>query len=514
MKPAPAISDIVQFCHVLPEASLLVHPDGGILVVNRAASKLFGAQQAGLQRVHDLVEDTREAVDRFLHQCTRTRELVPASLVFRTSGGPVRCRMQGAVAIASNESHAAVIFLRAVPEASANARFRELNARIQNLNAEVLHRRRAEAKLHAQREWLRTTLASIGDAVIATDRQGRIAFMNSVAEALTGWTADDACERPVDDVFVIVNEGTREPVENPIEQVLAHGHIVGLANHTVLLAKDGVERPIDDSGAPIRDETGDLMGAVLVFRDISERRRTEQEILRANRRLSRSNDSLRQFAYAAAHDLREPLRTVALYSQMAARSITPDASDDLREFLGHVNAGAVRMDALVRDLFTFIEAADTLERQPAVLVDCGVALQQALSNLTAAIQESGAVITHDELPVVAAHASPLMQVFQNLIGNSLKYRLADVPPRVHVNASLNGTEWTFRVKDNGIGIDPRYHRTVFGVFKRLERSGSGTGIGLAICERVVDQYGGRIWVESELGHGATFAFTLPLALPD
>lgn len=514
MKPAPAISDLAQFCHVLPEASLLVHPDGAILVMNRAASRLVGAQQAGLQRLHDLVEDTREGVDTFLHQCGRTRELVPASLVFRTGGGPVRCRMQGAVAIATNQSQPAVIFIRAVPEASANARFRELNDRIQHLNTEILHRRRAEAKLHAQREWLHTTLASIGDAVIATDRKGRIAFMNSVAETLTGWAAGDASERPVSDVFVIVNEETRKPVENPIEQVLAHGHIVGLANHTVLLGKDGVERPIDDSGAPIRDETGDLLGAVLVFRDISERRRTEQEITRANRKLSRSNDSLRQFAYAAAHDLREPLRTVALYSQMAARSISPDAGDDLKEFLGHVNTGARRMDELVRDLFTFIEAADTLERQLPVLVDCGIALQQALSNLTAAIQASQAVITHGDLPVVSAHPSPLMQVFQNLIGNSLKYRRVDVPPRVHVDASLNGTEWIFRVQDNGIGIDPRYHRTVFGVFKRLERSGSGTGIGLAICERVVDEYGGRIWVESELGQGATFAFTLPVALPD
>ncbi|MCZ2077549.1 MAG: PAS domain-containing protein [Bryobacterales bacterium] len=505
---------------------------------------------------------------------------------------------------------------------------------------EKLHRTKrraldAEASERRQRLLSQQTLAGIGDAVLSTDVVGRIEFMNAIAEQLTGWTMDDARGRPVRQVFQIANEYTGAPAGDPITRVLQEGIIAGLANHTVLIKRDGSRIPIDDSGAPIRDESGNLIGAVLVFRDIAERRRAEQERERLIRELSETrdiirsvfrkapvglalcdldlrftrvnealvemtglpmeahigktidellpglpaevteamrqvretgtpfhhesegetpaapgkrrtwdihyypirvddhiagigavfqeitekkaweaelelaNDNLKQFAYAASHDLQEPLRMITSYTQLLKKRYYDKLDSDGREFLDFVMDGANRMRTLLEALRDYWRASKDGE-EPAT-VDCNAALETALGNLRASLAETGAVITHGDLPKVVAHEAPLVQIFQNLIGNALKYQ-SEAQPQVHISASGHGAQCVFSVRDNGIGIDKKQLPKLFGAFRRLHGSKyPGTGMGLALCRKIVERYGGKIWVDSESNKGSTFYFTLPLA---
>ena len=206
--------------------------------------------------------------------------------------------------------------------------------------------------------------------------------------------------------------------------------------------------------------------------------------------------------------MQEPIRNVAVYSEIVAERYRDVLDDDGRQFLGFLREGGRRLATLIGDLLAYTRAG-MMEVQEAP-VDASAVLQNTISNLAEAIRESGAEVTHDPLPEVFMGESHLQQIFQNLIGNALKYR-DQTQPRIHVSAVNRGADWCFSVADNSIGIDPKYKEKIFGVFKRLhhDRKYSGTGIGLAICHRVVERYGGRIWVESEPGRGSTFFFTIP-----
>ena len=372
----------------------------------------------------------------------------------------------------------------------------------------------ANDRTTASRDLLHTTLTSIGDAVIATDDAGRVTFINGVAEELTGWKQAEAAGQPLENVFSIVNEDTRQPAPNPALKALREGTIAGLANHTVLVSRDGSDRPIDDSAAPIRDTQGKIIGAVLVFRDISERRHTEEQTRRLNQALVRTNHDLQQFAYAASHDLKEPLRTVATCLQLARRKFSGKILDEEAGYLMDVAvAGAQRMHALVEALLEYSRAGEVAESTlEAVPVD-GV-VRDAITNLQSSIAETNASVSFEQLPVVMANPLHLAQLFQNLIGNALKYR-SDQPPNIQVSAREQEQSWVFTVADNGIGIKPEYQAQIFGIFKRLHgQEVPGTGIGLAICKKIVDRHGGAIWVESEPGKGSRFSFTLPRTARD
>ncbi len=617
----------------------------------------------------------------------------------------------------------------------------------------------AAAAERVQREYWQTTLASIGDAVIVTDVQGTVTAMNPVAQRLTGWNLAAAQGRVLADVFVLVNEETRQPMESPVAKVLRTGAVTGLANHTVLRTKQGPEIPIDDSAAPIHDATGRLQGIVVVFRDISERRQAEaaslrlaaivassndavvsksldgiviswnaaaerifgytaeemigQPILRllpedrqdeermilerlrrgervapfetvrrtkdgrrlemsvtisplrdargviigaskiarditeqkraeqalreseekyrtlfdaidegfciiekvegevgapldfryleanpafeaqtgvggvvgktiqqafpgepeewlltydtvlrtgepirsesglvtqgrvldlysfrvedkTHRRVAvifkditarkqmedartrllaevqRSNEELQQFAHIVSHDLHEPLRTIISFLQLLTRRLSGTLDAEAAEYLAFVEEGAQRLRHLLADLLAYTRAGG--EGQEVAAVDGNVLVARVLTDLQLAIAESGATITQDPLPTVWGDATRLGRVMQNLIGNALKFR-GPTPPQVHVSAQRDGKQWRFRVRDNGIGIDPAQAGRLFQVFRRLHtrQEYPGTGIGLAICKKIVEQHGGQIWVESEVGKGATFIFTLPAA---
>jgi PAS domain S-box-containing protein len=632
------------------------------------------------------------------------------------------------------------------------------------------------------RDWLATTLASIADAVIATDALGRVKFLNAVAQSLTGWAQEQAAGKPLEEIFILQNEETGLPVENPVAQVLREGKVVGLAQRTELIATDGRHIPIEDSAAPIPDAVGGIGGVVLTFRDIAGRKKAEQEILEstdalrrsvqfdeaimmnmgeglytvdaeglltsmnpaaeqclgwtfaelrgrkmhdmihhhhpdgtvfpaaecpglqvlklghnligqedvfirkdgeffdavysssplksagkilglvvvfrdvserkrleqslrrseqtyraigesidygvwvcdpagrntyvsesflklvgltqeqcsgvgwgnslhpddteqtiaawlecvrtrtpwsrehrfrgvdgqyhwtlargvpildehgevvcwaginldinqlkaaqetlrrherdlsaANRELSRANEDLTHFAFAASHDLQEPLRMVASYSELLVKRLPVKLEGDAARCVDAISQGAKRMQALLADLLAYAQAAADESGGDVECVDLNLVFQKALQNCRPSMEDSQIQVTSSGLPAVYGHETHFVELLQNLISNAIKYRRKDDISRIHVSAvSIDGA-WRLAVADNGIGIPPEHHQKIFGAFKRLHgKEIPGTGLGLAICQRVIDRYGGQIWVESQVDKGTTFYCTLPV----
>lgn len=266
----------------------------------------------------------------------------------------------------------------------------------------------------------------------------------------------------------------------------------------------------------LRARNADLENLIEQRRAAEERvRALNQELeLRVNARteeLSRSNEELRQFAYAASHDLKEPMRTIASYTQLLNQRYSNALDENGQEFLNYVSDAVRRMDALLTDLLTYSQHLGSMPVRFET-VNSEAVLTGVLMNLDALIKETGATVTHDPLPVeVNANFAQLSQLFQNLVSNALKYRQSGLKPAVHISAVEQDGFIRFSVRDNGVGIDPKYQEQVFGIFKRLHgREYPGTGMGLAICKKIVERHGGRLWVESQPGEGSTFLFTLPL----
>jgi PAS domain S-box-containing protein len=624
---------------------------------------------------------------------------------------------------------------------------------LQRAEWESERRRDAEMAEREHRQRLETTLSSIGDAVLATDAKGRVVFANGVARSLLGSTETEILGKHLDEVFHIVNEYTRAPVESPVMKVLREGAVVGIANHTVLLSRDGREIPIDDSAAPIRDADGALQGTVLVFRDvtarrlaeqtrallssivessddaiiskdvngvvtswnegaermfgysaeeilgkpisivappgapddmpavlerlrkgerieqyetvrraknglqvsvsvtvsplydalgrivgaskiarditerktteerlrltveaapsamimvgregritlvnsqteklfgynreellgqfvellvperyraghgafrtsflhapsaramgsgrdlfgkhkngseipieiglnpittdqgdavlaavidITERKKAEERLQRTNQELSRANEALQQFAFAASHDLQEPLRMITSYSQLLLSGYRGPVEGEAAVCVKFISQGTTRMRELLADLLAYTQVSTDGELSHE-RVDLNLVAGKAVENLRTAIEESRAAVTIDRLPTIRGQNAHFVQIFQNLLGNAIKYRTEQAPV-IHVSSEREYGLWRISVSDNGIGIDPEYQSTIFRVFKRLHgKTVPGTGMGLAICQRVVERHGGRIWVESKPGGGSTFHFTVPAA---
>ncbi|MGH9627406.1 MAG: ATP-binding protein, partial [Bryobacteraceae bacterium] len=291
-------------------------------------------------------------------------------------------------------------------------------------------------------------------------------------------------------------------------------------------------RRISVNANPVTDEEGSIAGIVLVVRDISaqkgsersnlpvdvtERLRAEQDLREANRALENVNEDLRHFAYAASHDLQEPLRIVRHYSELLSSRYRGKLDEDGEEFIRYMVEGVDRMEGLLEALREYWQVGMSSDQTP-VSTDCNRAFKIAVAHLQSAIQQTNAVVSCDHLPVVMAHELPIVQLFQNLLSNAIKYRREDCTPEIQVTAKSTGREWLFAVSDNGMGIEPQYLQRIFGLFKRLHGGAfPGTGIGLTICSKVVERYGGKIWVESQIGKGSTFKFTLragdPAAIP-
>ena len=288
-----------------------------------------------------------------------------------------------------------------------------------------------------------------------------------------------------------------------VKQLYASRHET---SHEEVYLRDG--RTLDRYSAPMIGSDGQYYGRIWYFRDVTERKRAEEKLKQTVADLARSNKDLEQFAYVASHDLQEPLRMVSSYTQLLARRYEGKLDATADKYIAYAVDGANRMQRLIEDLLAYSRVGTRARGFAAV--DVAAVIEQALANLKAAIEKSGAVVTHGPLPVVVHDKLLLVQLFQNLIGNAIKFHVE--APRIHVSAEQKGDEWVLAVRDNGIGIDPQYAERIFTIFQRLHTNEeyAGTGIGLAICKKIVERRGGRIWVESQPGRGSTFYFTVPI----
>jgi PAS domain S-box-containing protein len=355
---------------------------------------------------------------------------------------------------------------------------------------------------------LAAIIESSDDAIISKDLNGNIVSWNAGAQRMFGYTAAEAIGQSIR-ILAVPQRMNEMPT---ILERISRGERVE-PFETERKRKDGRIINVSVTVSPILTADGVIIGASKIARDITERKRAETALHAANAALKRINDDLREFAYAASHDLQEPLRIVGIYAQLLLSRYNESFDPKAAELLGFIRTGATRMQTLVSDLSEFTLAGDTLD-DPLESVDCQRVLELSLKALPEYNADIPSALKHSSLPTVIAHEEPLVSLFRHLIGNALKYRRPDLPPQVHISADTKGEDWIFSFRDNGIGISPAYHKTIFGVFKRLHRDEyPGTGIGLAICSRVVERYGGSIWVESEAGQGSTFYFTLPVSGP-
>lgn len=358
--------------------------------------------------------------------------------------------------------------------------------------------------LHEVQARLAAIIESADDAIISMDIDGYILSWNRGAERIFGYTADEVIRQHISML------AAAECVDE-IPGILARLRRGERVDHyqTRRRAKDGRILTVSLTISPIANASGEIIGISKIARDVTEKVRNEMALRAANEALARSNADLEQFAYSASHDLQEPLRTVAAYTGLLKRKFGEQLGPQGDEYMQYTIDGVKRMHQLLKDLLDFARASTLAERAEEE-IDASKALNEALENLKSAISDSGATITSTELPRVHMHHVHLQQVFQNLVANAIRYR-SDHLPSIHVAAERRGSEWLFSVRDNGIGIDPQYREQIFGVFKRLHSSAEypGTGMGLAICQRLVQRTHGRIWVDSELGRGSTFFFTIP-----
>ncbi len=368
--------------------------------------------------------------------------------------------------------------------------------------AELEQRVQAQTEIiRAAEERLRTVVTNAPIVLWASDREGKFTLSEGKGLEPQGLKPGELVGQSV---FELYRDVPPIPADNRRalngESFTATVEVAGLV--------------FDTHYSPMRDASGQVIGVTGVSIDITERKRAEEKLEALAADLERSNRELERFAYVASHDLQEPLRMVTSYLQLIERRYSDRLDGDAREFMGYAVDGANRMKALINDLLAYSRVGT--RGKPFGAVDCETILAQATANLQIAIEESAAVVTHDPLPAVTGDAGQLAQLLQNLIGNAIKFHGA-APPRIHIAArqtfevSETSKVWELSVRDNGIGIDPRYFDRIFAIFQRLHTRDEypGTGIGLAMCKKIVERHGGRIWVESQPGQGATFYFTIP-----
>jgi PAS domain S-box-containing protein len=367
---------------------------------------------------------------------------------------------------------------------------------------DISARKQAERALRESEERYRTLFEHSNDALgVSVDE--KFAYVNPALARMFGYaSAGDLVGAAI---YSVVPPSQQQSIRSRRTGRQRERQVQPMIYQAVGLRQDGTEFIIEIRATDYR--MNGVLHTLAILRDITAERQAEDALAAQAAALARSNADLQQFAYATSHDLQEPLRNISAYSQLLARRYRAALDGDADQFIENIVSGCRRMEALIKDLLAFSKL--TSEETPIFLpVDIGSALGWAEKNLELSVRETGAVITRGELPVVRGDQVQLVQLLQNLLGNALKYRRE--APVIEVSAVNSEHEWTFSVKDNGIGIAPEYHERVFGLFKRLHgREIPGTGVGLAICKKIVEKHGGRIWVESVAGSGSTFYFTLP-----
>ncbi len=360
-----------------------------------------------------------------------------------------------------------------------------------------------EEVLKAKDEW-EHTFDAVPDLIAIVDLDYQISRVNQAMARRLGVNLKNCTGK----CFELIH-GINEPPSNcPHKCMLEDGK-----EHTLEIHEDRLNGDFISSASPMYNDKKELIGCVHVLRDITERKRTEEELKKTFEQLQRSNRELEQFAYVSSHDLQEPLRTVASFTQLLERQYKGKFDADSDEYIGFIVEGAKRMKYLIDDLLAFSRVntrAGEFE-----LADMEMVLDAALLNSQISVDDNGAQITYDIPPSIMCDATQLVQVFHNLIDNAIKFNDKE-NPEIFISAQKNHNEWKFAVTDNGIGIDPEHQKQIFEIFKRLHTREEypGTGIGLALCQKIIERHGGNIWVESKLFKGSTFYFTIPDALDD
>jgi PAS domain S-box-containing protein len=471
-----------------PDAMVVVDQAGEIVLLNLQAEKQFGYHRDELvgKQVRNIIPDgfaerliadgTRTAAEALAQQIGTGIELIGR----RKDGSEFPIELM----LSPLQSAEGILVTAAIRDISV--------------------RKAAETHLAQMEGRYRGLLEAAPDAMVVVNQGGGIVLLNVQAEKQFGYRRDELVGQKVKNIIPegfaerIVADGLRSAEEALAQQI-------GMGIELVARRKDGTEFPIELMLSPLESAEGILVTAAI--RDISVRKHAELHLLEKVDELYRSNEELGQFAYVASHDLQEPLRMVASYTQLLSRRYKGRLDSDADEFIAFAVDGANRMQRLIQDLLTYSRVGTKGRELRASSSE--EALGHAIVNLRGAIEESGALVTHDPLPRVLADEMQLTQLFQNLVGNAIKYQNAGIP-RVHVSAAKSGAKWLFSVKDNGLGIDSQYFDKIFGMFQRLHKREefAGTGIGLAICKKIVERHGGNISVESLVGQGSTFRFAL------
>jgi len=371
----------------------------------------------------------------------------------------------------------------------------------EQLMTQVQERKQVEEALRESEDRYRDLVEFSQYLICTHDLQGQILSVNQEGARLLGYNKADLLGKNIQDLIAPRFRDEFAAYLDTIQKLrVAKGFMR-------IRAADGEYR-IWEYHNTLRTEGVASPVVRAIAYDVTERKGVERALREKTEELARSNEDLEQFAYVASHDLQEPLRTVTSYVQLLSKRYKGKLDADADQFIGFAADGAVRMWNLVNDLLTYSRVGKGgNELEP---TDSEAALAESVKDLKVAIEEKGALVTHDPLPMVMADRPQLEQLFRNVIGNAIKFHGSE-PPHVHISASRNGNGWTFSVRDNGIGIAPEYSDRIFLIFQRLHSREEypGTGIGLAVCKKIVERHGGRIWVKSDVGKGATFYFILP-----
>ena len=388
-----------------------------------------------------------------------------------------------------------------------------VDSRNSRLNRQLEERNRA---LLQERFLIETLMDHTPDHIYFKDRESCFLRINRAMANIFKLT-DPAQAVGKTDADFFLPEHARQALADEQEIVRTGKPLVGREEKETW--PDGSVTWVSTTKQSLRNEQGEIIGTFGISRDITARKEAEEALAQKTRELLRSNKELEEFAYVASHDLQEPLRMIAGYTQLLARRYQGRLDAEADEFIKYAVDGATRLQVLINDLLAYSRVGT--QGKPFTATDCSQVLNRVLDNLKIALDESGAVVRHSQLPSVMADATQLTQLFQNLISNAIKFRNQQ-PPEIHIAAERRtddaapqttptGEVWHFCVRDNGIGIDPQYFKRIFVIFQRLHGRDEypGTGIGLAICKKIVERHGGRIWVESVSGNGTSFHFTIP-----